>query len=140
MVNTLIIGESVSHVLFRDEDPVMLTRPKERDTTRTGRGLAGHFLSTFFLTLTNPMGFLAFGAIFATMGLGAVRGHPILTLDLVAGVTAGAALWWSVLVATVYAFRRHFTGPGRHADRQSQRRAGRRVWTVATLHRPADRQ
>ncbi len=88
---------------------LMLTRPKERDTTRSARGLAGHFLSTFFLTLTNPMGFLAFGAIFATMGLGAVRGHSILTVDLVAGVTAGAALWWSVLVATVYAFRSHFT-------------------------------
>ncbi len=88
---------------------LMLTRPKERESNATARGLVGHFLSTFFLTLTNPMGFLAFGAIFATMGLGAVKGHPILTLDLVAGVTVGAALWWSVLVATTYAFRRHFT-------------------------------
>jgi uncharacterized membrane protein YGL010W len=55
------------------------------------------------------MTFLAFGAIFATMGLGAVRGHSILTLDLIAGVTAGAALWWTILVVSVWALRRHFS-------------------------------
>jgi threonine/homoserine/homoserine lactone efflux protein len=90
---------------------LFLTRPKEKVTAPAtrGLGLAGSFLSTFLLTLTNPMTFLAFGAIFATMGLGATKGHSILTVDLVAGVTAGAALWWSMLVLAVYALRRHFT-------------------------------
>ena len=55
------------------------------------------------------MTFVAFGAIFATMGLGAVKGRSILTVDLVAGVVAGAALWWSMLVLAVYALRRHFS-------------------------------
>jgi threonine/homoserine/homoserine lactone efflux protein len=89
---------------------LMLAKPKPNDVTPPGtRGLAAIFLSTFFLTLTNPMTFLAFGAIFATMGLGAVKGHSILTFDLVAGVTAGAALWWSLLVIGVHALRRHFS-------------------------------
>lgn len=88
---------------------LFLTRPKERSGVRGSRGKLGLFLSTFFLTLTNPMTFLAFGAIFATMGLGAVRGHSILTIDLVAGVTLGAAAWWSLLVLAVHAVRRHFT-------------------------------
>ena len=88
---------------------LFFTKPKEREPTGRVRGKAGIFLSTFILTLTNPMTFLAFGAIFATMGLGAVRGHSILTLDLVAGVTAGAAIWWTLLVLGVWALRRHFT-------------------------------
>jgi threonine/homoserine/homoserine lactone efflux protein len=88
---------------------LFMTRPKERSGVRGSRGKLGLFLSTFFLTLTNPMTFLAFGAIFATMGLGAVRGHSILTIDLVGGVTLGAAAWWSLLVLAVHAVRRHFT-------------------------------
>lgn len=88
---------------------LFFTRPMERNPAGRVEGKAGIFLSTFLLTLTNPMTFVAFGAIFATMGLGAVRGHSILTADLVAGVTAGALLWWSILVLAVWAVRRHFT-------------------------------
>jgi threonine/homoserine/homoserine lactone efflux protein len=87
---------------------LFFTRPREGDIAGSTRGKARIFLSTFFLTLTNPMTFLAFGAIFATMGLGAVRGHSILTADLVGGVTAGAALWWSLLVLAIWALRRYF--------------------------------
>jgi threonine/homoserine/homoserine lactone efflux protein len=87
---------------------LFLSKPREREPSGATRGKAGIFLSTFVLTLTNPMTFLAFGAIFATMGLGAVRGHSILTADLVAGVATGALLWWSLLVFSVWAVRRHF--------------------------------
>ncbi len=87
---------------------LFLTKPRTGEAAAGTRAKAGIFLSTFFLTLTNPMTFLAFGAIFATMGLGAVKGHSILTADLVAGVATGAALWWSLLVIGVWAIRRHF--------------------------------
>ena len=89
---------------------LFLSKPRvEKPASGRVRGHFGLFLSTFLLTLTNPMTFLAFGAIFATMGLGAVKGHSILTFDLVAGVTLGALAWWTLLVFAVHAIRRHFT-------------------------------
>jgi threonine/homoserine/homoserine lactone efflux protein len=72
------------------------------------RGLAGYFFATLVLTLTNPMTFVAFAAVFATMGIGATRGHSILTLELVGGVFAGSALWWTILTALAHAVRHHF--------------------------------
>ena len=84
--------------------------PRERLAAgnRTG-SLARDFLSTFLLTFTNPMTFLAFTAIFATMGLGASRRESILTAELIGGLSAGALLWWWMLALTVHAFRRKFT-------------------------------
>ena len=72
------------------------------------RGLTGDFLSTFLLTLTNPMTFVAFAAVFATMGIGAVRGRPFLTAELVGGVLLGSQLWWTILCGGAHALRRHF--------------------------------
>jgi threonine/homoserine/homoserine lactone efflux protein len=71
-------------------------------------GLLGDFVSTLILTLTNPMTFVAFAAIFATMGIGAVRGQPILTAELVGGVFLGSALWWLILCGGAYLVRHHF--------------------------------
>ena len=88
---------------------LLLVRPIEREaSTSNGRGLTGDFLSTFVLTLTNPMTFIAFAAIFATMGIGAVRGRPMLTIELVGGVFAGSGAWWIILCAGAWALRRHF--------------------------------
>ena len=88
---------------------LLLMHPVERKKNgATNRGLAGDFMSTFVLTLTNPMTFVAFAAIFATMGIGAVRGRPMLTIELVGGVFAGSAFWWIILCAGAFALRRHF--------------------------------
>ena len=88
---------------------LLLMHPVERKRTGApNRGLAGDFMSTFVLTLTNPMTFVAFAAIFATMGIGAVRGRPMLTIELVGGVFAGSAFWWIILCAGAFALRRHF--------------------------------
>ena len=62
----------------------------------------------FFLTLTNPMTFVAFAAVFATMGIGAVRGRPFLTAELVGGVLLGSQIWWTILCGGAHALRRHF--------------------------------
>ena len=70
--------------------------------------LLGDFVSTLILTLTNPMTFVAFAAIFTTMGIGAVRGRPILTAELVGGVFLGSALWWMILCGGAYLVRNHF--------------------------------
>lgn len=91
---------------------LFLTKPAEEKKTPEGngnrKGLMGDFLSTLFLTLTNPMTFVAFAAVFTTMGIGAVRGHPILTTELVGGVFLGSGLWWLILCGGAHALRHHF--------------------------------
>ena len=86
---------------------LFLTTPAQKEEVVNGKGLTGDFLSTFFLTLTNPMTFVAFAAVFTTMGIGAVRGHSILTAELVGGVFLGSALWWLILCGGAHALRRH---------------------------------
>jgi threonine/homoserine/homoserine lactone efflux protein len=80
---------------------------RKREADKNGN-LVGDFLSTFVLTLTNPMTFVAFAAIFTTMGIGAVRGQPILTAELVGGVFVGSELWWLILAGGAHALRHHF--------------------------------
>jgi threonine/homoserine/homoserine lactone efflux protein len=87
---------------------LFFTKLEERKNGATNRGLFGDFFSTFVLTLTNPMTFVAFAAIFTTMGIGAVRGHSILTAELVGGVFAGSALWWLILSGASFLLRHHF--------------------------------
>lgn len=72
-------------------------RPAERPAAVDGRGLAGAYLSTLFLTLTNPATIIAFTAIFAGLGAGSLyRGYGE-GLLLAGGVAAGSTLWWLML-------------------------------------------
>jgi threonine/homoserine/homoserine lactone efflux protein len=70
-----------------------------------GGGLTSAFLSTFFLTLTNPMTILSFAAIFAGLGLGQAHANLGGAAILVAGVFLGSAAWWLTLSALVGLFR-----------------------------------
>lgn len=74
-----------------------LSEPSPEGTTAGERGLLDAYLSTFFLTLTNPITILAFAAIFS--GLGLLQGPPGYTPAtlLVLGVFTGSTLWWSIL-------------------------------------------
>ena len=74
-----------------------------------GGGLPSAFLSTFFLTLTNPMTILSFAAIFAGLGLGQNRGNLGGAAAMVAGVFLGSAAWWLTLSALVGTFRERIT-------------------------------
>jgi len=67
-------------------------------------GLTSAYLSTFLLTLTNPMTILSFAAVFAGLGLGASADY-FSASALVLGVFAGSALWWLLLSGGVAAFR-----------------------------------
>jgi len=73
-------------------------------------GLTGAYVSTFILTLTNPMTILSFGAIFA--GLGAAEGGTREAVVLIVGVFAGSALWWFLLSGIASVFRRTVTPQG----------------------------
>ena len=71
------------------------------------RGLPGAYLSTLGLTLTNPMTILSFAALF--VGLGVRGGDAAGATLLTAGVFAGSAAWWVVLVGAVGALRSRVT-------------------------------
>lgn len=71
-----------------------LSRPAEEAAQANRNGLFGAYISTLFLTLTNPMTILSFIAIFAGAMPNTTSGTPLV---LVAGVFAGSAAWWLAL-------------------------------------------
>jgi threonine/homoserine/homoserine lactone efflux protein len=73
------------------------------------KGLAGNYLSIFFLTLTNPMTVLSFTAVFAGLGLVGNTGNYLSASLLVLGVFSGSAFWWLVLSLGVGFFRERVT-------------------------------
>lgn len=68
--------------------------------------LLNDFVSTFFLTATNPMTILSFLAIFAGLGLSNIQGDYTQGSVLVLGVFLGSAIWWLVLSEGVTLFRK----------------------------------
>jgi len=65
------------------------------------------YSSTFFLTLSNPMTILSFGAVFAGLGLASTGGGDLsAAAALVCGVFVGSAAWWLILSCVVAAFRK----------------------------------
>jgi len=84
-----------------------LEKPQEKNDGKTkSNGLFSDYLSTFFLTIINPMTILAFAAVFAGLGLGETSGNYISASILVLGVFIGSALWWIILSNGVGVFRK----------------------------------
>jgi threonine/homoserine/homoserine lactone efflux protein len=63
------------------------------------------FVSTFALTITNPLTILAFAGIFAKVGVSGGGGFLDIGM-LVAGVFLGSLLWWLALSFGIAGFRR----------------------------------
>lgn len=59
--------------------------------------LFSDFLSTFLLTLTNPMTIFSFLALFAGLGLSQSARHYSVAAWIVLGVFLGSTLWWLIL-------------------------------------------
>ena len=96
------------------------TEPAERAARLRGTGLFGAYVTTFILTLTNPMTILSFVAIFATIGVGTSHSNPLAPASLVLGVFLGSALWWLSLSGTMGLLRARFdAGPLRWVNRVS---------------------
>jgi threonine/homoserine/homoserine lactone efflux protein len=85
-----------------------LAAPATEAASVGGGGLAGAYVSTFFLTITNPLTILSFAAIFAGLGLGASGTDAGAALGLVLGVFLGSALWWLLLSGGVSLLRARF--------------------------------
>ena len=83
---------------------ILASKPAQTAAELPAASPAGDYLSTFFLTLSNPMTIIAFVAIFS--GLGAVgSGLRLGVFLLVLGVFSGSALWWLGLSAAVSMLR-----------------------------------
>jgi threonine/homoserine/homoserine lactone efflux protein len=73
------------------------------------RGLLNAYISTLFLTLTNPATILSFMAIYAGLGLADSQRNYGDAGSLVLGVFAGSAIWWLILSGGVSLFRDRLT-------------------------------
>lgn len=81
-------------------------KPAVDSDTANEKGLASAYVSTFFLTLTNPLTILSFAAIFA--GLGVLNSNYFSAATLVVGVFLGSLLWWFLLSSGVGLVRSRF--------------------------------
>jgi threonine/homoserine/homoserine lactone efflux protein len=79
---------------------ILLTLPRERAAKDNSDRSSWHaFVTTYFLTVTNPMTILSFVAIFAGLGLGTTHIAYSDAILLVTGITLGSAIWWLLLRA-----------------------------------------
>ena len=85
-----------------------ISKPAESAADVRGSGLLSAYLSTLFLTLTNPMTILSFAAVFASLGLAASPDY-LSAGSMVAGVFLGSAFWWLLLSSGVALFRSRIT-------------------------------
>jgi threonine/homoserine/homoserine lactone efflux protein len=86
----------------------ILAGPAEQAVSAEVNNLVRAYVSTFFLTLANPMTILSFAAIFAGLGVANPRGNYASAGVAVLGVFIGSALWWLILSGAVGAFRKKF--------------------------------
>jgi len=89
-----------------------LSKPSTEVASAKGKGLISAYISTFLLTVTNPMTILSFVAIFAGLGTGSTNANYVVAASLVLGVFIGSALWWLILSGSVSVFRTRFTPQG----------------------------
>jgi threonine/homoserine/homoserine lactone efflux protein len=83
----------------------VLARPAAAGGAVGAPRLAGAYISTFLLTLANPLTILSFAAVFAGLGLGSTERDALSAALLVLGVFVGSTLWWLTLSTGVGAFR-----------------------------------
>jgi threonine/homoserine/homoserine lactone efflux protein len=88
----------------------LLAKPQEVASAPNPESLPWYYVSTFALTLTNPVTILAFVAIFSAVGLTGAEATLGRAAILVLGVCVGSLLWWLALSFGVGSIFRSF-GP-----------------------------
>jgi len=84
------------------------SHPSEMEgEAQASNSLFSDYLSTFLLTLSNPITIFSFIALFGGMSAG--TGFAFSVFILVAGVFSGSALWWLALSGGVSILRGQFT-------------------------------
>ena len=85
------------------------TKPHPQEIQVSHKTLITDFVSTFFLTLTNPTTILSFLAIFAGLGLATFQGDYSQASMLVLGVFLGSSVWWLLLSEGLTFFRKRLS-------------------------------
>lgn len=106
---TLFIGGAL--VLIFLGIRMLISKPhlqlrQQRQTRQTNASLWQDFVSTFFLTISNPLALFVFMGAFSLVGVQETRLERIL---IVGGVFVGAITWWFILTLLVGLFRRMLT-------------------------------
>lgn len=83
----------------------LLSSPRETARSVSQTSLLSDFVSTFFITMTNPMTIFSYLAVFAGFGLSETGGTFSGATLIVVGVFVGSALWWLILSGGVGFFR-----------------------------------
>ena len=83
---------------------IFLSKPRDPAKPVTHATYVKDFLSTFLLTLSNPLTIFAFLAIFA--GLGVVKNVSNRGGWLILGIFLGSCLWWFILCEAVAFIRK----------------------------------
>lgn len=86
-----------------------VTKPALKAANVDSKGLINNFISTFFLTITNPTTILSFLAIFAGLGVGTTKTDYSSSITLVLGIFLGSTLWWLILSSIVSFFQSKIT-------------------------------
>lgn len=88
--------------------PAIIAAPSARTQALLPPGAKAAFMSTFLLTLANPVTLLSFAAVFAGLGVtpvggapGMIQGADSAAAALVLGVFLGSALWWFTLSSVI---------------------------------------
>jgi threonine/homoserine/homoserine lactone efflux protein len=85
-----------------------LSKPSEKSASDKKSNLFGDYISTFILTIMNPITILSFAAVFAGLGLVNSNGNYISALLMVLGVISGSICWWLILSTGVSLLRGKF--------------------------------
>jgi threonine/homoserine/homoserine lactone efflux protein len=76
---------------------IFVSKPSNKPAKATGHTVLGAYVSTFFLTMTNPVTILSFVAIFSGLGVSTANGDTMSGFIVVVGVFIGSTLWWFIL-------------------------------------------
>lgn len=87
---------------------IVMTRTRPPKTVSSTGSAAAGFLSSMAIGLSNPATILAFFVAFSTFGVAEGLGLAG-SLTLLAGVVAGAVLWWTLLAAAVVKWKSRMT-------------------------------
>lgn len=82
-----------------------LTKSAKKHSTVSHKTLLNDFISTFFLTLTNPMTIISYLAIFTGFGVSNMPRQYSHSSWLVLGIFLGATFWWMILSEGITFFR-----------------------------------